>query len=68
MSDTHRNEVPSPKSPMELGLLDESDGDDITEEQRVEEMENDQDKRPEGPRKADLGKTQNTYFVDLTSE
>ena len=57
MSDTHCNELPSPKSPMEVGILDETDEDDITQEQRVEEMENKQDKRPEGPRKADLGKT-----------
>ena len=57
MSNTHSNELPSPKSPMEVAILDETDEDDITQEQRVEEMENKQDKRPDGPRKADLGKT-----------
>ena len=57
MSDTHSNTSGSPKSPMEVCILDETDEDDTTQEQRVEETENKQDKRPEGPRKGDLGKT-----------
>ena len=67
MSNSKSNTPASPKTPMEVCLLDQSteDDDNMQEEREVvtrhkedkEDTEDKQDKRPEGPRKNNLGKT-----------
>ena len=60
MSNIETNTSASPKSPMEVCILDESDEDDTMQEKKevaTEDKQDEQDKRPEGPRKNNLGKT-----------
>ena len=60
MSNIETNTSASPKSPMEVCILDKSDEDDTMQEKKevaTEDKQDKQDKRPEGPRKNNLGKT-----------
>ena len=63
MSNSKSNTSASPKSPMEVCILDQSTEDDTMQEEKEvaaahkEDKEEEQDKRPEGPRKNNLGKT-----------